>query len=138
MQKQYSYETIHTYKSIRIYTAIEIKRSTAAQLLLYCNTFVLSDFLFFSFFFFCFLLFSPKHAAMRVEPASYLKNLWIDPRCDCINSFTRIFSFFFLFSLPEAYFLDDTILLKFRERISSKNTNLVIHIHLNMKLNQFL
>ena len=47
--------------------------------------------------------------------------------------------FFFLFSLPEAYFLDDMILLKFGERISQKNnTNLLIHINLNLKLNQFL
>jgi hypothetical protein len=47
---------------------------------------------------------------------NYLYNLWIDRLCDRINSFTYV-SFF---SLPEAYFLDDMILLKFREQISSK------------------
>ena len=52
---------------------------------------------------------------------------------------THLLVFFFLFSLSEAYFLDDMILLKFGERISQKNnTNLVIHINLNLKLNQFL
>ena len=48
-----------------------------------------------------------------------IKKTWMDHLCDCINSSTC--ALFFFFSLLKTYFLDDMMLLKFRERISSKN-----------------
>jgi hypothetical protein len=48
-----------------------------------------------------------------------LRNLSRASLYDCIKSYIHFF--FFLLSLPEAYFLDDMLLLEFRETISNNN-----------------